>query len=60
MLHLVRLIRSTEGIEKTQLVLTKYIAKAGRVLSRLPESFGRDMLSEMLDMSFHGYKIKEQ
>lgn len=58
MLQLVRLIRSTEGIEKTQMVLTKYIAKATRILDKLPGSVGRDMLHEMINMSFHGYAIK--
>ena len=58
MMQLVNLIRKTEGIEKTQSVLTKYIARAGRVLDRLPESIGRDMLGQLLDMGFHGYAIK--
>ncbi len=59
LLQLVKLIRDTEGIEKTQSVLTKYIAKAGRILDRLPESRGRDMLGELLNMSFHGYALDE-
>ncbi len=58
MMQLISLIRETEGIEKTQSVLTKYIARAGRILDRLPESPGRDMLGELLDMGFRGYAIK--
>ncbi len=57
LLQMVSLVRNTEGIDKTRSVLTKYIAKAERVLNRLPESRGRDMLGELLDMSFHGYAL---
>ncbi len=55
--QMINLIRKTEGIEKTQSLLTKYIVKAEKVLDRLPDSTGRDMLKQMLAMGFQGYAI---
>lgn len=58
MSQLLKLIEKGEGIPKTQAVLTKYISKAERYLERLPETPGRDMLKDILEMSFRGYSLE--
>ena len=40
------------GIEETETILQKYIAKAGKALDRLPDAPGRDMLRHILEVSF--------
>ena len=58
-LALMKMVREAQGIERTQEVLTKYVARAGRFLDKLPDTPGRDMLRTILDTSFSGYTAQE-
>jgi heptaprenyl diphosphate synthase len=60
MAALLRMVQAAEGVERTQAVLTRYVARAGRYLDRLPDTPGRDMLRAILDMSFCGYAVAAQ
>ena len=55
MLALMKMVREAQGIERTQEVLTRYVARAARFLDKLPDTPGRDMLRTILDTSFSGY-----
>lgn len=50
--RLLKLVIEADGIQDTEIILEKYIAKAERFLNKLPESQGREMLSYILKKTF--------
>lgn len=50
--RLIKLVIEADGIQDTQIILEKYIAKAERFLNKLPESQGREMLGYILKKTF--------
>ncbi len=51
-IRILSLVKKTESISDTQVILDKYIGKAKRYLEKLPDKPGKDMLSYILEATF--------
>ncbi len=50
--RIIKMVADAEGIQKSQAILDRYIAKAEKQLERLPESEGRQLLKGILEVTF--------
>ncbi len=50
--RVIGLVKKAEGVQKSEAILKRYIAKAEKHLEKLPESEGRQMLKGILDLTF--------
>jgi heptaprenyl diphosphate synthase len=50
--RMIKLVTEADGLEKSQAILNRYIAKAEKYLDKLPESEGKQMLKGILDITF--------
>jgi len=50
--RLLKLVIEADGIQDTQVIMEKYIAKAERFLDKLPDSPGKEMLGYILKITF--------